>query len=465
MNNPLIPDRQPRKFPQLKKFDFGLFSLDLSSLLAVEQAERSLNHAPIEPRVRESCSHAENALHDTPCLQQMGLVNADETSRLKELVKRWHSHFEGLVFFGIGGSYLGAEAVAQACASQVEKGTPHHTDFPVMWIHELDPDSLEQAYALVSHKRCAAVVISKSGETVETLSAFFQLQPYFQNDGIAVVTSPENSTLRGLAEKLHWTTFTIPAEIGGRFSIFTASALVPLALQGFDIELLLKGALFVREIIMRGILTPDTSPLYLFAHALHTLDSRLGYAMHYCMPYHPQLRGLSHWFVQLWAESLGKKTRKGQRQGPTPVAAMGTADQHSLLQLFCDGPLNKMIGLVDVERLAPRSLPPSSLPLPLPERWDFLKKINLTHLQKAALNSVEKALWHAGVPTYRITLENESLQNMGGLLFFYEAACIMSAVLYDVNPFDQPGVDMTKRLWMEYLHGPRCGPLGGTYGG
>lgn len=428
------------------RFDLGSFTLDLAGLAKFPEGsfERELDE---RTGALESAHHA---LHGRFHSKQIGFYDwplqapEEEIAAQAALAKKLRDEFEGALVFGIGGSYLGAACVQQALRSPEEEEA-----FPVRWVSNVDPGAISDAVHFARKRRCAAVVISKSGNTIETLSGFFRLSRELDPKGYVVITDPSVGELRRLATEQGWPSFPVPPNVGGRFSVLTAVGLFPAFLMGLPADELLAGARDLRARLDEE--PPAVNPAYLFAYLKWAWDTRFRRNVQYLMPYRQALEKLGDWYVQLWGESIGKKQRvnRDRAVGFTPVAALGTADQHSLLQLFKEGPHDKIIGFVDV--------PGSQTKTPIGEprfpvrdnRYLFPHSFEeITH--KASL-AVEKSLVNSGVPTYRIELPRLDARALGALFFFMETACGLAGELYEVDAFDQPGVEEAKRILRESL--------------
>lgn len=363
-------------------------------------------------------------------------ISQSELADIHGIAQKITSTFEGAICFGIGGSYLGPAAIQEAL-----NPVQSQSEFPVVWVSNADSGTLQKAKAFLKSKKSAAVVISKSGVTTETLSAFFHLSKELSSDGFVVVTDPQKGELRRLANEQGWHSLPVPPNIGGRFSVLTAVGLLPLALQGVSLTDLLRGADSMRTQL--SALSPVENPAIWYAFSKFLWDG-LGHSVQYLMPYDSRLKLMGDWYVQLWAESLGKKQIGTKRSvGPNPVAALGTSDQHSLLQLFKEGPSSRLIGFID---LTEKDSPVVGKPSFQSPDFGYLTTHSFSELNILASHSTEQSLHNASVPTYRISLKELSAFSLGELLFFQETACAVAGEFYKVNAFDQPGVEETKKL-------------------
>lgn len=362
-------------------------------------------------------------------LEQIGKVG-------EELMARC----QGAVIFGIGGSFLGAAAVQQAlCATgKTEK-------FPLYWVGNSDPAVIAGAQNFLASRQCAAILISKSGNTTETMASFLHLAPHFEKQNIVAITDPKTGELRRIATEQGWATFEVPPSIGGRFSVLTAVGLLPTYLMGLNPVKLIQGAAEMRSELESTKLASALA--YGTAYAKWDLEEKR--PVHVLMGYRDSLKRTTEWFVQLWGESIGKKRPNGDSVGPTPLSALGTADQHSLLQLFKEGPRDKAIGFIEV-KAAPNEPTIQRPPYKLGS-LEFCVGKSFSTLTNEALNAVEKSLNLSGVPTYRFRFETLNEQTLGAFFFFQMTACALAGEIYGIDAFDQPGVEEAKQLLKKAL--------------
>lgn len=361
-----------------------------------------------------------------------------EVERIRATAEKIRREFKGALCIGIGGSYLGPSATLDALRSPWEKN-----EFPIHWLSNADAAAVRDARYFCEQRKVATVIISKSGGTVETLAGFFHLSEILPDKGYVVITDPQKGELRRLAKANQWNSFEVPPNIGGRFSVLTAVGLFPCALGGIDPQALLRGASQMRAALEK--FPPAENPAYLFAMASFLWDTERRCKIQYLMPYSSPLKGLAEWYVQLWAESLGKDSR-----GPTPVPALGTSDQHSVLQLFKEGPRDKVIGFLEVgESTKGQKIGKPSFEV-APD-FQFLFPHSFGEVAAKASRATEQSLANSQVPTYRIRIPEVTAEALGAFFFFQELACALAGELYGVDAFDQPGVEEAKKLLRQSL--------------
>jgi glucose-6-phosphate isomerase len=355
-----------------------------------------------------------------------------------------------VLVLGIGGSSLGARAVIEALSRPQQilaasaRGPRLH--FP----DNSDPWLISHLLETLEPRTTAALIVSKSGGTVETAAQMHVVRAWLTRavgaDGLrtrwVAITDPKKGALRELAERERWLTLPIPANIGGRFSALTAAGLLPAMLTGIDCDGLLDGAASIAQRSLRPTLAENPAGLFAAVHYLH--HQRKGRAIHVLMPYADRLRAFAAWYVQLWAESLGKRfDRRGQRveTGPTPLPAVGATDQHAQMQLFMEGPRDKLITFIGVRKVERDvAIPDNAGP------DAYLNGKSLAQLLDAERRGTTEALASDGRPSVTIDVPQVEPYTVGSLLMLYEAATALAGELYGIDAFDQPGVELGKRL-------------------
>ena len=363
-----------------------------------------------------------------------------------------HDH---VLVLGIGGSALGAKALLNALRPPAwnELDDEARDYFPRLTVLDnVDPSSVAGALKRIDPRRVLVNVISKSGGTAETMAQYLVVRAWLDEAlgaaatrHLVFTTDPDRGALRELAQREGVATLDVPVDVGGRFSVLSPVGLLPAALVGIDIAALLAGA---RLAVGRAAADQlQANPAALYA-ALHwAADVRLKARVHVLMPYTDRLREFAEWYRQLWAESLGKavsRLGKGVEVGPTPVGAVGATDQHSQVQLFMEGPHDKLITFLVVENLGEDVAIPSRDQLP-PD-LAYLPGHSLGELLRLEYEATAAALARMGRMSLTLRIPQLSGETVGELFMFYQLATGYAGVWYDVDPFDQPGVELGKRL-------------------
>lgn len=356
-----------------------------------------------------------------------------------------------VVVLGIGGSALGPIALRTALRPSGWNALtdPTRGGFPRLHVLDnVDPVTMAGLLERLDLRTTAFVVTSKSGGTAETMAQYLVVRGRLERHGLVprqhltFLTDPERGALRQIATEEAIPVLEIPPNVGGRFSVLSAVGVLPALLLGVDAEALLRGAGDMRARCESDELARN--PAGMFAALQWHADTRRGRHIHVFMPYSDPLRDMAAWFVQLWAESLGKTRRDGSHVGPTPVAALGATDQHSQVQLFMEGPADKTVTFVTVGDEGVDLEIPNAHP-DLPD-LAYLGGRRLGELLRAECEATAGALAVRGRPSMALHLERVDPWHVGGLLMLLELATAYAGELYGVNAFDQPGVELGKRF-------------------
>lgn len=372
------------------------------------------------------------------------------------LGKRLREEYETLIVCGIGGSALGTQAVYAALDSP---GEPLQS---VYVLDNADPTQIAAVAARVDWDSTALNVISKSGETLETMGGFLHLLQLMEAAGldsaainarVIATTDATKGLLRELATARDWATLPVPGDVGGRFSVFSPVGIFPLAFAGANTDGLIGGARGYQEaLLLRDAGESDALRLALLHHLLHT-QGGLNICVQYT--YGDPLVLLGDWLRQLWAESLAKRVRLDGAPGlgcMTPISARGTTDQHSQNQLYMEGPDDKLYGFVSAQEwehdpaldIAAEALPPG---------LSYLGGQSFGAILEACRSGTRDALIEAGRPVYEINFQRVTAFQVGAYLQLWMLATAYAGLIYKVNPFDQPGVERSKQLTRALMGG------------
>ena len=374
----------------------------------------------------------------------LALPETTEGARIAEVGADLAGDFDHLVQVGIGGSALGAACLTEALAPGA----------PVTVLDNVDPEVTERLTGELDPASTALHVVSKSGSTAETVANALVLRDWLAESGVdpddhTVVTTGAESALEDIVADPR-DRFAFPASVPGRYSALSPTGLLAPAFAGVDVDAVLAGARRGVERSRRDAVRDN--PAYALAALSHLLAAD-GKPIHVVMPYVERLERFADWQAQLLAESLGKReTRDGEvvEAGQTPLPAMGVTDQHSLLQLFVEGPRDKQYTVIetggtdggagddDVDGGADATIPENDV-------FPYLGGRSLGELRAAELDGTVASLVDADRPVTRIALDGITPSSMGELLVVTEVAVAVLCELAGVDPFDQPGVESGKR--------------------
>lgn len=375
-------------------------------------------------------------------------VNYDkeELERMIKDAQYVRDHFDILVVCGIGGSYLGARAALEAL-----NGLKSDDKLEIIFMGQtFSPNYVSQVMEYLKGKRFAINVISKSGTTTETSISFRLLKELLEKQvgkegakkAIYATTDKEKGALKTLCNQEGYATYVLPSNIGGRFSVLTAVGLFPLAAAGIDVKAMLEGAKEARE----AYNNTDLNKNLCYRYAI-TRDYMLrhGKPVEMYVTYEPQMSQISEWLKQLFGESEGK-----EKKGLFPSSATFSTDLHSLGQFIQDGTPLLFETILNVET------PKSDIVIPHDDAdldgLNYLEGKNLAFVNQKAFEGTLKAhVEDGGVPCNVIYLEKLDAKTLGHLFYFFMRACAMSAYLLDINPFNQPGVEIYKKNMFHLL--------------
>jgi glucose-6-phosphate isomerase len=358
--------------------------------------------------------------------------------------------FTTCLVIGIGGSDLGARALYHAL-----DGNGMDLVFAGA---NTDPDELACLMSCMDWKRTLVNVISKSGDTVEPMATFLIVRDALIHavgkarhaEHVVATTDAKSGSLRAMAKREGYDTLVVPNNVGGRFSVLSDVGLFPLACSGVNISKILDGARRERDAFMKE--RPNVNSPTIFA-ALNFLASvKRGQHIDVLMPYAESLRQFGFWYRQIWAESLGKRKDRKERMknvGLTPIAALGATDQHSQIQLYNEGPNDKTVTFIHVGSFSSGlRIPVSVKDIP---KLSYLSGMKLERVIHAEEQGTAEALRKSHRPNGTLVIPTVSPESMGSLIMFFEIATAMSGELFNINAYDQPGVESGKRAMKRFL--------------
>jgi len=426
-------------------------TFDYQNLLEVEGGLQSGELDEIQPRLREA---ADGLLGNSLGFMRLPKTGeyAEASARVAEEIRA--SGATDFIHVGIGGSALGPMALHKAL------NHPHYNALPsearrgprLHFAENTDPAALSAILDVADTDGTWVNVVTKSGSTAETMANFLVIRGVlvdalggfgFQGRTIAT-TDPEEGYLKQIADREDLRVLPIPPDVGGRFSVLTPVGLLPATVTGINVGALLAGAAqCVDEVNERGA----EHPAVVGAAMHYLMDTARGRNVRVMMTYADALERLAAWFVQLWAESLGKVGK-----GSTPHGAVGTTDQHSQVQLYMQGPQDKVIEIVEVEYHA--------RDLAIPRAYEDLEGVGylgghtMAELLNVECDATRRALTEAGRPNCTIRLGELNEENLGYLFQALEVQTAIAGILYGVNAFDQPGVEAGKEITYKRMGRP-----------
>lgn len=384
-----------------------------------------------------------NSYKKTITSQEVGFFNLPNTREHLIAAQNIFQEFQHKKYFihiGIGGSALGPEMLLSALGDQ--------SGVEFIFINNIDPDDLCQKLEKINIKESLIYVVSKSGTTAETVAAMSILLNCLETAGIkeqeyknyfVFCTDPEKGELRKLSRSWGIRTLSIPANVGGRFSVLTGVGLLPALFAGISASDLLEGAEDIQNHLSDQQIGKDFFELAYWIKDLHDK----GVHQTVMMPYSSLLKDFSAWFVQLWAESLGK-----QGKGLTPIPSYGATDQHSQMQLFMEGPYDKVLFLIEVEKFQKDFSLKNNLEA---ESFKNLSPFKLSELMKAELEGTLTALAENNRHVVHMKVPSLQSEYLGQLILFCECLTVMVGQLLEVDPFNQPGVEAGKKYANQWL--------------
>lgn len=358
-------------------------------------------------------------------------LGMDIVSKIEEIAKR---DFDSVVLVGVGGSSLGVKALYDMLNLQKE----------LIFLDNLDPYSIEQNSTRINPNRSIFIISSKSGTTIETISIYkyilekFNIKSY---ENFIFITDP-NSPLESYAKEIGAIIFNIPKNVGGRFSVLSAIGLVPLGLCGADIKDLLAGANSAKEQYLDN--GDDGVLQKAYHYATHSSAK-----INVLFSYSDRLTSFNEWYVQLWAESLGKK-RGYKRVGLTPVGLVGSKDQHSFLQLIMEGVKDKTVTFITIKDHNSTIFVPN-LKLNFLDGCDFVNSKSIAEVFNAQAHSTMQALASEMISIDELVIDRLNEWHCGWLIYYYELLTSATGLMLGINTYDQPGVEAGKRILKKLL--------------
>jgi glucose-6-phosphate isomerase len=363
-----------------------------------------------------------------------------DTTDIKDFAKTVSQ--KHIAVIGIGGSTLGTYAIYNFLnRSNTYKKTLH-------FFESTDPTDIKSHLNEIDINDTLFIVISKSGTTIETISIFKYLSSLVKMDSSnCVIVSETKSKLTSFANKHSMKTFEIPENVGGRFSVFTPVGLLPLAIIGVDIDLLIKGARSIRDRFF------DKKDYYdmLLEKARFIVENKDKYNINVLFSYSSSLEGFNKWYIQLWGESLGKINRNGKKEALTPIGLIGPVDQHSFLQLIAQGKRDKTVTFIKVEDFQDDTVIPADT-IDGFDDLEYIDNLQFSKLIDEQANATIKAIEDLGdIPCDTITIRKQDEYNIAQLMFSFQILTSVVGKFLQINTYDQPGVEAGKIILKDKL--------------
>ncbi len=430
--------------------------LDFNNMMLQSIGAKGISELDIE-RIQEKIEDAEVALIEKRANGKMDWRNLPYNQKeivedIKAYVEGAKGQFESFVVLGIGGSALGPIAVQQAINHPFYNELKEKRNgYPKFYVADnIDPEKLVTLFDVIDLKTTLFNVVSKSGSTSETMSQFMIIKEMLEKElgkeeakkHIVCTTDPSAGNLRPIAESEGYKSFVIQPGVGGRFSELCPVGLLPAAMCGIDIEELLAGAAYMDELCTNANTFQNPAAIYAI---LQYLSMEKGKNISIVMSYVDSLKYIADWYAQLWAESLGKKydnEGKEVRVGQTPVKALGATDQHSQVQLYTEGPQDKVILLIGVDKYKEEiTIPKIYEDIP---SLGFLGGATHSTLIKTEMMATEYALLKGEQANMTLTVPEVNEFTVGQIIYLFEVATAFAGELLNINAFDQPGVEEGK---------------------
>ena len=384
-------------------------------------------------------------------------IVADILTTAKLIRKR----FEYFVVLGIGGSALGPSMAFSALCHLHYNDLPRSKrKGPKFYVEDnVDPVRMKELLDVIDVTKTCFNVISKSGATSETMAQYLIISDLLTKAGVDIrenvvfTTDAKKGNLVKISKQLGGVkSYVLPDGVGGRFSELSPVGLLPAAVAGIDIKMLLKGAAFMDKLCKSSDLTKNPA---LLSATLQYIAMQDGKNIGVMMPYSDNLKYVADWYAQLWAESLGKNVTldgKPCHVGQTPVKALGVTDQHSQVQLYTEGPYDKVVTFLSVGSYKEKT--------PIPHGYrnipdvGFLGGHTMEELIQAENRATAYALTKAGRLNYTICLPEINEYTLGQLLYFFELQTAYAGAMFNINTYDQPGVEAGKKATFALLGKP-----------
>ena len=419
----------------------------MEELMTIDTGHLVSGESGINPSITETFLQFQEDLREKRSPITLSFLDEESIAEIKSTAVKLRGKYENILILGIGGSALGTKTMLEFLKGPfyyLEQHSPR-----IFVLDNIDPAAAAQMERVLDFRKTALVYTSKSGSTPETAANFIYFYKKYKEAGgddrdVVIICDDKDNGINRIAADLDCHLLRFPLNLQGRYSVMSAVGFLPAELAGIDCQGFLEGAGAVHRTITT--LLPEDNPLFVLGCSLNEYAQQ-GRNIHVLFNYSNLLVQFGLWFMQLWAESLGKRlTMAGEeiRVGATPLSCLGATDQHSLLQLFKEGAADKVFGFIKINKASEDLKITGAFPSEIEYAYfDGHTMQEQLHIEQLA---TEVSLVNAGHPCYRITLREASAPALGALFYLYEALTIFVANLYGVNPYDQPGVEEGKHL-------------------
>ncbi len=386
-------------------------------------------------------------------LQWMNLGYNEETIwYVKEYAAMVENRFDNVLILGLGGSELGGQAVCEALLPPYWNflSKEQRNNYPrIFFLDNIDPDQMNSLLNILDLKKTLVNVITKSGSTAEVMAQYMILKDRMEKElcddyrkNVIATTDKNVGILKQLSDQEGYKTFFIPDDVAGRFSVFSAVGLLPFSLVGINIDEITQGIKDMDLALKNTDINYNIAAQNALIHYL--MNTKKGKNISVMMPYSSRLRYIADWYCQLWAESLGKQKDKNNNTvntGQTPIKAIGVTDQHSQIQLYNEGPNDKIINFLRVKEFDTN--------LEIPNIFEYtgisyLGGKTINKLLNAEAESTMASLIDYKRPNVTISIPKITPYYMGQLLYMFEVQTAITGALYNIDAYDQPGVEQSK---------------------
>lgn len=425
---------------------------DIDDCLADNIGEGGLSKSKFDLLMRQSATGLQQlrASYEDGSLPLLHLPEASEDLvALEPLAEHYRTSFKDVVILGTGGSSLGGRALFEMALPKVSQGERPGPNLHI--VTNVDPFVFEALIQKLDPEKTGIVAISKSGGTTETVMQLLSFLPRFKKtlgddklkDHISIITEPGSSPLRGLAERFELPIMDHDPNVGGRYSVLSLVGMLPAMIVGLQPALVREGAAKVLKNALSAS-NPMDCAAAVGAVISVGLEQEGKVSSSVMLAYSDRLGSLARWYRQLWAESLGKDGK-----GTTPIYATGPVDQHSQLQLWLDGPSDKMFTVLGGPISAGGD--PICADLASDPKLSFMVGRTMGELMEASRRATAETLAKNGKPVRRITMDVINEKSIGALMMHFMLETILAAGLLNVDPYDQPAVEDGKILIRQYM--------------